>query len=144
MYLTTSNVCLVTEAKKVQSSTAFFLFGVGMLWFNNEKISIWELSDKKWKLARYSRHQLLLHRAAKFYLILCCSQRGGCFSCSLTLQWLQELVKNTLNWSPFFPGHTYLKAKSLELPIHIFYVYCRNCACNENYMYYVLMHKLFH
>lgn len=63
----TSNVCLVTEVKKVQSSTPFFLFVVGMLWFNNKKISILELLDKKWKLTGYSRHHVLLPRAANLF-----------------------------------------------------------------------------
>lgn len=67
--------------------------------------------------------------------------KGDYFSWSLILQWLQELVKNTLNRSSLFPGHTYLKAKSFQLPVCTFYAYWITWYWNNLYTYCIFMHK---
>lgn len=102
------------------------------------KVSIQELSDK-WKFIMYPRHQVLLPMVAE---LLTEWDKGDYFSWSIILQWLQELVKNTLSRSSLFPGHTYVKAKSFQLPVCTFYAYWITRYWNKLYTYCIFMHKL--
>lgn len=111
-------------------------------WWKNQHLGIIRQEVKTCEVLQTS---VSVTQSCKAFISFCVAvKRGDCCFCSLTWQWLQELSKNTLNWSPSSPGHTYLKANNLQFPVHIFYVYCRTWSCNEHYMYYVLMHKLFH